>query len=339
MGRLQTIDALRGVAALFVLLGHAATFFDLQHIPRFWLAVDLFFLISGYVLGAVYEPRFRVGLTATAFMKARILRLYPLYLVGLALGMVSGIAALVLKRGDLSLWEFVIALLTGLLMLPSPTWTGADSLFPLNFPAWSLFFELVANLVLALIWRRLTTPILLLIIAVSAAGMLAYGDPGAGQSWSSILGGFPRVGFSFFLGILIQRHRRPSRSAGWLPWLAVTSVAAVLWLRELPGGALADFATVFLIFPAMLWLVAEREPKLGRIAQALGAMSYPLYVIHAPLISIITRGIVFFGHKPEPMAPWLGIATVLSLCGSALILARFYDRWARTKMERWIARR
>ncbi|MGC6327846.1 acyltransferase family protein [Rhizorhabdus sp. FW153] len=339
MGRLQTIDALRGVAALFVLLGHAATFFDLQHFPRFWLAVDLFFLISGYVLAAVYEPRFREGLTATAFLKARLLRLYPLYLVGLVVGIISAIAALALKRGDLSAGQFVVAVLSGLLMLPSPTWAGDDSLFPLNFPAWSLFFELVANLALALLWRRLTTPMLLLIVATSAAGMLAYGDPGAGESWSSILGGIPRVGFSFFLGVLIQRYRRPSRSPGWSPWFAVAGLATVLWLRNLPGGALADFATVVLVFPAILWLVAEREPKLSDMAQALGAMSYPLYVIHAPLISIITRGIVFFGHKPEPMAPWLGIATVLSLCGLALLLDRFYDRWARMKIGRWITRR
>lgn len=337
MGRLQTIDALRGVAALFVLLGHAATFFDLQHIPRFWLAVDLFFLVSGYVLAAVYEPRFREGLTTAAFMKARFLRLYPLYLVGLSLGMVSAIAALAVKRGDLTSGEFVIAALTGLLMLPSPTWTADDSLFPLNFPAWSLFFELIANLALALLWQRLTTSVLLLIILVSAGAMLAYGDPGAGEAWSSIVGGFPRVGFSFFLGVLLQRHRPQKHGPGWLPWLAATGLAAILWLRNLPGGALADFATVFLVFPAILWLVAEREPKLGRIAQTLGAMSYPLYVIHAPLISIITRGIVFFGGKPEPMAPWLGLATVLSLCGFALLLDRLYDRRMRAEIQRRLA--
>lgn len=334
MGRLQTIDALRGVAALFVLLGHASTFFDLQHIPRFWLAVDLFFLISGYVLAAVYEPRFREGLTAAAFMKARFLRLYPLYLVGLSLGMVSAIAALAVKRGDLTSGEFVIAALTGLLMLPSPTWTADDSLFPLNFPAWSLFFELIANLALALLWQRLTTSVLLLIILVSAGAMLAYGDPGAGEAWSSIVGGFPRVGFSFFMGVLLQRHRAQKHGPGWLPWLAATGLAAILWLRNLPGGTLADFATVFLVFPAILWLVAEREPKLGRIAQTLGAMSYSLYVIHAPLISIITRGIVFFGGKPEPMAPWLGLAAVLSLCGFALLLDRLYDRRMRAEIQR-----
>lgn len=334
MGRLQTIDALRGVAALFVLLGHAATFFDLQHIPRFWLAVDLFFLISGYVLATVYAPRFREGQTAVAFLKARFIRLYPLYLVGLSLGMVSAIAALAVKRGDLAAGEFVMAALTGLLMLPSPTWSAEDSLFPLNFPAWSLFFELVANLVLALLWRRLTTSVLLLIILVSAGAMLAYGDPGAGEAWSRIVGGFPRVGFSFFLGVLLQRYRRQQQGPGWMPWLAAAGLAAILWLRDLPGGALADFATVFLVFPAILWLVAEREPKHGRIAHILGAMSYPLYVIHAPLISIITRAIVFFGGKPEPMAPWLGLATILSLCGFALLLDRLYDPRMRAEIQR-----
>lgn len=339
MGRLQTIDAFRGIAALFVLLGHAATFFDLQHVPRFWLAVDLFFLISGYVLAAVYAPRFRTGLTVGAFLRARLVRLYPLYLLGLALGTISASAALLLGRGDLSVVDFAVAVATGLFMLPSPTWTADDSLFPLNFPAWSLFFELVANLALALLWRRLSTPILIAIVMACAVAMIRYGDPGAGEAWSSILGGFPRVGYSFFLGVLLQRFRRGEAGPGWSPWIAAAGIAGVLLMNDLPGGSMADVLTVLFIFPAILWLVAEREPRLGRIAQGLGALSYPLYVVHVPVISIITRGIVFFGGKPEPLAPWLGLATIALLTVLSLLLERFYDRPLRGRLARLRGRR
>lgn len=71
---------MRGVAALFVLVGHSPEFFGLGHVPRFWLAVDLFFLLSGSVLSRTYEPRFAKGMGIRKFATARIIRLYPLYL-------------------------------------------------------------------------------------------------------------------------------------------------------------------------------------------------------------------------------------------------------------------
>ncbi len=332
------IDAMRGVAAIFVVIGHAATFFDLDYIPRFWLAVDLFFLISGYVLGAIYEPRFRAGLSVRAFMIARLLRLYPLYLLGLAIGLLSGGIALALGKGQLSAPEFAIASITGLVMLPSPTWAAEDSLFPLNFPAWSLFFELCANLVLALCWRRLTQPVLVAIVALSAIGIAVSGSTGNGEGWSSVWWGFPRVGFSFFLGVLLQRWgaERPRRAPSRAAWLVVAGVVLLLAVA-LPDAFLFDLLTIGMAFPLLVWFAAAIEPPRPAIAAALGALSYPLYVIHVPLLSIVTRGLVFFGQRPEALAPWLGFATVALLCIAALWLDRAYDgpvrRFASTRLK------
>lgn len=323
-GRLHTIDAMRGVAAIFVLIGHAAVLLGLPHIPRFWLAVDLFFLISGYVLGAIYEPRFRAGLSVRDFLVARLVRLYPLYLLGLAIGLLGGGLALALGKGQLSLAQFGTTALTGLFMLPSPTWSADDSLFPLNFPAWSLFFELCANLVLALGWRRLTQPVLVAIVIASGIAIAVSGSTGNGQDWGSFWWGFPRVGFSFFLGVLLQRRRRAATGRSPIAWLAVATIVLLLAVK-LPGAFAFDLLTIFVAFPLLVWFAASVEPPRPPIASALGALSYPLYVIHVPLLSLVTRGVIFTGQRPEALAPWIGLATMAALCGAALWLDRAYD--------------
>lgn len=329
-GRLHTIDAMRGVAAIFVVVGHAAVLLGLQHIPRFWLAVDLFFLISGYVLGAIYEPRFRAGLSLRDFLVARIVRLYPLYLLGLAIGLLGGGIALALGKGPLSPTQFATAALTGLFMLPSPTWSAEDSLFPLNFPAWSLFFELCANLVLALGWRRMGQPVLVAIVVASAVAIAVSGSTGNGQDWGSFWWGFPRVGFSFFLGVLLQRRRRAATGRSPLAWLAVAAIVLLLAVK-LPGVFAFDLLTIFVAFPLLVWFAASVEPPWPAIASALGALSYPLYVIHVPLLSIVTRAVIFIGERPEALAPWIGLATIAALCGAALWLDRAYDEPVRRR--------
>jgi peptidoglycan/LPS O-acetylase OafA/YrhL len=322
--RLHTIDAMRGVAAIFVLVGHSVVLLGLHDIPRFWLSVDLFFLISGYVLGGVYEPRFRAGLTPGAFLVARLLRLYPLYLLGLAIGLLSGAITLALGKGDLSAGEFAVATVTGLFMLPSPTWAAEDSLFPLNFPAWSLFFELCANLILALCWRRLTQPVLIAIVILSGIAIAASGSTGHGEGWSSVWWGFPRVGFSFFLGVLLHRWRREPQGRSARAWLPVVAIVLLLAMTA-PGGFLIDLLTIFVAFPLLVWFAAAIEPPRPAIAEMLGALSYPLYVIHVPILSLVTRGAIFLGQRPEALAPWGGLLTMAALCGTALWLDRAYD--------------
>jgi peptidoglycan/LPS O-acetylase OafA/YrhL len=335
--RLHTIDAMRGVAAIFVLVGHSVVLLGLHDIPRFWLSVDLFFLISGYVLGGVYEPRFRAGLTPGAFLVARLLRLYPLYLLGLAIGLLSGAITLALGKGDLSAGEFAVATVTGLVMLPSPTWAAEDSLFPLNFPAWSLFFELCANLILALCWRRLTQPVLIAIVILSAIAIAASGSTGHGEGWSSVWWGFPRVGFSFFLGILLHRWKgaAPSRRSP-RAWLPVAAVVLLLVMTK-PGGFAIDLLTIFVAFPLLVWFAATIAPPRPVIAAMLGALSYPLYVIHVPLLSLVMRGAIFLGHPPEALAPWGGLLTMAAFCATALWLDRAYDapvrRFASSRLQ------
>ncbi len=333
MGRLRTIDALRGIAAIFVLFGHSATFLDFDYTPRFWLAVDLFFLISGYILGGIYEPRFRAGMTMRAFLAARLRRLYPLYLLGMAIGIAGAGIALVLGKGKLSGVEFGLASLSGLAMLPSPTWAAEDSLFPLNFPAWSLFFELCANLVFVMLWRWLRLPLLIAIILLSALGVVLAPHSGAGEAWSSIGWGFPRVGFSFFAGVLLQRLPRPALGpspAAW--WLGA---AVILLLAIAPTDArLLDSLTVLFAFPLIVWLAGAVEPSRPGLAAALGAMSYPVYIIHVPLLAIVTRLFILAGRDTQSAAPWLGFVLIAALCLFGLWLDRLFDGPVRRRIEK-----
>src|SRR5215210_2241655 len=82
----HSLNGLRGLAALIVVLFHAAALIGTQLAPGGYLAVDLFFILSGFVIAHAYDHRFAEGLGPLAFIRYRIIRFYPLYLLGLAIG-------------------------------------------------------------------------------------------------------------------------------------------------------------------------------------------------------------------------------------------------------------
>jgi peptidoglycan/LPS O-acetylase OafA/YrhL len=146
------LDGLRGLAALAVALFHAAIFFPALTViapANGYLAVDFFFVLSGFVLAHAYSERFAKGMTACAFMGRRLRRLYPLYLLSLALWLPLGIRGLMSRTLDPR--QTIIAAVAALLYLPAPQ---SFLVYPLNPPTWSLFYELAANLFFAVIGRR-----------------------------------------------------------------------------------------------------------------------------------------------------------------------------------------
>ena len=164
-------------------------------------------------------------MTAARFLQARLIRLCPLYVLAflLAVGpvirrVISGTAPLISTTVDLT---------TNLYFLPSP---ASDMLFPLNLPAWSLFFELLINLVFALTVKRLNNKVLATVVAAAGALLLLAalsrmigfglraGLMDAGFDWESFGAGILRVTYSLFAGVLIYRlfrRHRLSRTCGW----------------------------------------------------------------------------------------------------------------------------
>lgn len=335
--RFRTMDGMRGIAAMIVVLGHAPEFFGLGFMPHFWLSVDLFFLMSGFVLGRTYEPRFAEGMGPREFMILRYIRLYPLYGLGILIGIISGGATLALGKGDLTTAGFVAAAVSGLLLLPA-LGTGQRELFPLNFPAWSLFLEILANLVFALAWRRLSDRVLLGLVVVLGTLLFIYASGGTvfnGTTWPTVHWGMTRIGFSFFLGVLLQRHHPGARWHSDAAYLVPVAMAVMICLPITVGGGLVDAIQVIVLFPLLLWLSGLVEPRHHSVMTALGVSSYPIYVLHEPILSVAWRGLLFLHRRPEPFAPWLGVALLAGLFLAGLLLDRHYDgpvrRWLTTR--------
>ena len=289
----ETLDALRGVAALAVLLLHTKYYLGLPELARSaYLAVDFFFVLSGFVVAHAYDDKLRNGMPAGRFLRLRMIRLAPLHWAGL------GIAAVLVMPGALegeyrlSPEEVGLALALGCLFLPWPSGQYPPHLFPLNPPAWSLFLEVLASLAFGLAHRWLSQRVLVAIVAATGAVLCvnaaATGTIDGGVRWSSLGNGLARVFFSFPLGVLLYRWRAhiPARLGAWGPW-PLLAILFVLCLPTVPDhwSGLYDLAFVALAAPLLVAAGTQASPSAAArpFFLALGAISFPLYVLHEPL--------------------------------------------------------
>jgi peptidoglycan/LPS O-acetylase OafA/YrhL len=163
------LNGMRGVAAIAVMLFHGVALVG-PIFPRGYLAVDLFFVLSGFVIAHAYGDRLGSTLSLPDFALIRIIRFWPLYALGLCLGIIRELLLIVTHSNyALSLPLLIVASGLGLASLPLPLAQRGDNLFPINVPSWSLFFELLVNIVYAAVRPRLSTT--LLVIAIVANGL------------------------------------------------------------------------------------------------------------------------------------------------------------------------
>ena len=344
--RFRTLDAMRGFAAVSVMGYHIQSLYDpLDRCAvarscdfRFsYLAVDMFFALSGFVLAHSYGEALERGLRFTTFMGKRFARLLPIYWGGAALGSV------VLARSGLGGLPVTVALTVlafNWFMLPSPTFGAYADIFPLLDPAWSLFFEVfVANALYALLGRRLSPAVLAALILAGLGGLVAtqihYGTLGVGVRWGDVSGGFARVIYSFFAGVAVNRlHARVP--APRVPGAVVIVLLLASFLAPVPPGLAPAYqlGCVVLLYPALVYLGAsaiERRPALGR---RLGDASYALYVIHSPLILMASIAMRHFGARPGPL---LAAAVAVAVLLLAMAVDRVYDPAVRRITGRLLA--
>ena len=324
--RLIALDGLRGVAAIAVLLSHA----QLVALHGY-LAVDLFFIISGYVIAASYEPRLQTEqLQFWRFMQLRLVRLYPMLL----LGSVTGIGATLIGWQAASFtseisWSAAIAV--QLLLLIGAL--GSSVLLPFNNPHWSIVWEVLANAGHAAGLARARQRSVIALAGASAIGLVlcaaTYGSLLPGCSTSTLLWGLPRVGFGYCAGVLLFRTR-----ARWLavvPSVSFTVPALLLFtLLSAPIGAggfgwlwpVYDVALVLLGFVPLVMLTIKARG--GAVAAALGTLSYPLYALHEPLIApLAARG------AGVPMKLAAGLGMIALAWGVGRIIDEPITRWGR----------
>ena len=219
----QILDGLRGVASVLVIIFHVLETFTggnrfIQIINHGYLAVDFFFLLSGFVVAYAYDDRWR-KLTQWDFYKRRLVRLQPMVvmgsIVGAALFYFQVSPAFPLIAGT-PLWKMLLLMIIGCTLIPVPISMdirGWQEMHPLNGPAWSLFFEYIANILYAVIVRRFSKLLLSIFVSLAACMMIAYlvtgtqGDLIGGWSLNKeqLFVGFTRVLYPFFAGVLLSR--------------------------------------------------------------------------------------------------------------------------------------
>jgi peptidoglycan/LPS O-acetylase OafA/YrhL len=331
------LDGLRGIAAICVALHHLARWpIGLRDpVPQAALAVDLFFVLSGFVLAHAYQGKLDAGVTSGEFMRLRVVRLWPLYILGTCIKLCA-ILVMISQGEAWSLagagWSFGFALF----FLPTPLVLSASGvLYPLNGPAWSLFFELAVNYVWVALARRSRVVVLATVCLASMLGLLAFGF-----SEDTFPGGLPRVGFSFFAGILAyaawKRWPSPWRVGTWVGPIALVAVVAVFAAPVSDSMRAAYELCAVALFPAFIW--ASAKIAIDGVPRAtmslLGAASYGVYALHDPLFfAMMNFG--WLGPLRGLPAPLVSALILVMLFGLTLGVDRAFDRPAR----RWLLAR
>lgn len=280
-GNFAVLDRLRGVAALLVLVDHAGcVLLGRDLVPRNLLAVQFFFMLSGFVVACGYDARMRAGMGAGDFILRRVIRLYPLILLGAALG------ACTLLATDPFFATAPTPLLTVLLAvfcIPSPEAGFGFGHFPVNPPEWSLFFEIAANLAFATVLPRLSRQAL---IGVAIGASLLYAAltivywPGSMPFWCEGIGA---VG-TFGIGIVLWRLHARGMAFRWTPsWPALSASLVGVCISPMSLGPLMSPLTNLVLFPAII-LVGATHGRRQTGSGWLGALSYPLYILHWPVL-------------------------------------------------------
>lgn len=361
--RYEILDGLRGVAALIVVAFHLFETYSagpkFQILNHGYLAVDFFFVLSGFVIGYAYDDRWG-RMTTWNFFKRRLVRLQPMVILGTLIGafwFYFGAApefGLVMQT---PWWMLLIAVVMGCLMLPAPPSMdirGWQEINSLNGAAWSLMWEYIANILYALFVRRFSTKLLAATVVLSAFltidlamnidvfGMFAERTSAAytviggfGLSPDQIYIGICRLLYPFFGGLLLfrmSRWRINIKSGGML-WCSL-AIAAVLVVPHIGGDAhewlngLYCAIAILLVFPAIV-AAGAGSPLKGRrtttLCKFLGEISYPLYITHYPMIYVQMNWAARHADAPLGTHIWVAVSIFIAAVAVAYASVRVYD--------------
>lgn len=361
----ELLDGLRGVAALVVMWYHVFEGFATSPIDQGfnhgYLAVDFFFILSGFVIGYAYDDRWQRSLTTKEFFKRRLIRLHPMVIMGVVLGAITYFVQ-GSERWDgthVATSVVMLAMLLNLFLIPAVPGTAVDvrgnnEMYPLNGPNWSLFFEYIGNILYALFIRKLSTRWLAVLVALAGIGLASYaigngsgyGHLGVGWSLSgtNFPGGMLRLLFAFSAGLLMSRVFKPVHIRGAF-WLCSLGVIVLLCMPHVGGAdrlwlnGLYDSVCVILIFPLLVWLGASGKATdngTSRICKFCGDISYPVYVVHYPFMYLFYAWL-WGGEEKIPFSQAWPAALLVFFGSIALtyLILKVYDEPVRC----WLARR
>ena len=345
--RYEILDGLRGVAAMLVVAYHLfETYYGGkpdQPINHGYLAVDFFFVLSGFVVGYAYDDRWN-KMSTWAFFKRRLIRLHPMVIFGTLFGALMfyfGSCSTFPLINETPWWLVFVVMFWCFTIIPLPNtmdirgWAETN---PLNGPAWSLQWEYIANILYALFIRKLSKLALgicvflfailtvILCLNIDVTGFLAdrnwaaYTVVGGWSTTSDQLQvGLTRLLYPFFCGLLISRMGKLIKVKGgfwWcslmililfcMPWMGLGTQGAERWTN-----GLYEAFCIIVCFPLVVAMGAGSSVlgKSKAFNHFLGEISYPLYITHYPLIYMQMSWAD--SHKDAPLATHIFVAVCI----------------------------
>lgn len=359
--RIDILDGMRGVAAVFVVLYHLIETYQnssVHVINHAYLAVDFFFILSGFVVSYAYDERLGRELNIVSFFIRRFIRLHPMVVFATVLGAVlycfqdSPWFPLIQD----STWRDVLTVaVMGILFMPCGIYhdiRGWNEMFCLNSPQWTLFYEYIANICYGLFLYRLSNKGLWIMTVLTALltlnltldlnigqfmvnrSNLKYTVIG-GWCWDSsdFFIGFTRLLFPFCCGMLIRRM-------GWK--IAVRHrfevcafiLIGVFFVPKLPGmlNGIFESCCILLVFPLLMIIGSGcgDKSKAKSVYLLLGRLSYPMYLIHFPIVYLQTAWVSL--HPSAGLAENIVVTTACFL--SILMTAHFSYKYYETPVRR-----
>ena len=365
------LDGLRGAAALMVVWYHVFEGYAFAEgtngveggglinvFNHGYLAVDFFFMLSGFVISYAYDDRWN-QMSMGDFFKRRLVRLHPMIVMGAIIGLTTFLLGGGVKWDGSVTPMSGVALAFFLTCLFIPAWPGAahevrgnGEMFPLNGPSWSLFFEYIGNICYALFIRKLSTKALSWLVAALGVVYIWFsvgnvsGYESIGLGWTvgdsvNIFGGFLRMMFPFSLGMLLARNFKPVRVRG-IFWLAIVLLFALFSVPFFPsvGGicvnGIFEMCCIMLIFPVIVWLGASgvtTDKASTGVCKFLGDLSYPLYIVHYPVMYLFYAWLI--KNQLYTVADtWQVVLLVFAVnITLAIVALKLYDE----PVRRWLA--
>ena len=371
--RYEILDGLRGVAAVLVVLFHLLETYSggqaHQIINHGYLAVDFFFVLSGFVIGYAYDDRWD-KITTWGFFKRRLVRLQPMVIMGTIVGACfyffgqgDGFPLI----GNVEGWKVLLAFVMGCLMIPCGAGMdirGWGEMNSFNGPNWSLTWEYVGNILYAFVFRRLPK-IGLAFLAAAAAfctldlcldwnvfGLLTEGHAGHRYTviggWSltaeQVYIGLTRLFYPFLIGLLISRVGKFIKVKNGFWWCSL--ILAVLFSIPCVGGegnilnGVYNAICILVLMPLVVMMGAGSQikgEKSARVCNFLGEISYPLYITHYPLMYMQMNWAWSHPDAPAYAHVMVCIGCFLLSLGIAYACLKLYDIPVRKWLtEKWL---
>lgn len=363
----ELLDGLRGVAALLVVFYHIFEGFSfagggtlITVINHGYLAVDFFFILSGFVIGYAYDDRWKKNLTLKGFFKRRLIRLHPMIVMGAVIGCITFFIQGGVKWDGTQVATSAVMLALLLAMFFIPAYPGASydvrgngEMFSLNGPSWSLFFEYIGNILYALFIHRLSNKALTVLVILLGVGLswfalsdvVGYGMIGVGWTLDGLnfWGGMLRMLFPFTLGMLISRNFRPFKVRGAF-WICSVILLVLFCVPYVEGhspvclNGVFEMVCIVVIFPMLVCLGASgqtTDKRSTRICKFLGDISYPLYAIHYPLMYLFYAWLIenklYTLGETWPMAALVYFGSIVL----AYLCLKLYDE----PVRKWLGRK